>query len=139
MIKTVLLFILIQNSLWNEITDNLIGGWLKSCTSRPLKEDIQKARAKVFESVSNGTSLDAVRFALNKLTQGKPLGAWSSYLLEYGNTQPPQPKDTPTKAELEHRRDVIKTLMAAYKDDQHLYRQQEERLKEVEKQLEKVR
>ena len=68
----------------NELADKLIDEWVKACPSRPSKDYVEKARVRVYESVTAGTKPDAVRFALDKLKQGKPLGAWDSYLLEHG-------------------------------------------------------
>ncbi len=74
------------NNLWNELTIKLIKEWLESCKPiRPLKDDIEKTRAKVYESISNGIENSTIRFALDKLRQGKPLGAWGAYLLECAN------------------------------------------------------
>ncbi len=121
------------NNLINELTEKLMSEWLEACPQKPLKDDIQKTRAKVFESLTNGTKADVVRFALDKLKLGKPLGAWSAYLQEYGSKQEQHTKQSQEDSDYEYEIEMrtLQSDLLVYQNNPEAVRQINERIAEL--------
>lgn len=70
-------------SPFSELTDKLIDDWKATSDPKPLSTLVDQARPHVRKAVEEGAKPDAIRFALKKLSMGKPPGIFASYIAEY--------------------------------------------------------